>query len=198
MVRHKGRTRCIGVLMLVALSSVAALLSASAANAAVIFPNLGQISGPEPGQPFGHLDSNSVAVNDFNNHILVADSSAGLVYDFSSASDTAPKVIDGSSTPAGSFGGGAVSVAVDNASGDFYVADTAHEVIDKFDASGALIESFGDTTPTPNGQLAGTATPEASFAHPTGQTPLSITVDQSTHDLYVIDSGHEQSHRRLR
>ena len=82
-------------------------------------------------------------------------------------------------------------MAVDNASGDFYVADTFHEVIDKFDASGALIESFGDTTPTPNGQLAGTATPDKSFLHPGTETPLSITVDQSTHDLYVIDSGHK-------
>src|SRR5450759_2364606 len=125
-------------------------LGAAPVLAATAFPKLGQINGPAPGSSFGHLDSESVAVNDSNGHVLVADSGVGLVYDFTSASDTSPAVWNGESTPAKSFGGGLISVAVDNASGDVYVADTTHLVIDKFDASGNLIASFGDTSPTLN------------------------------------------------
>ena len=79
------------VLALTIITSATALLCTASAQAALIFPSLGQISDPEVGQPFGHLDSNSVAVNDFNNHILVADSSNGLVYDFSSKATPHPK-----------------------------------------------------------------------------------------------------------
>jgi hypothetical protein len=161
------------------------------------------ITGPTPGQSFGRLGSQSVAVNDSNGHILVADSRSGLVYDFASASDTAPAVWDGSETPASSFGAANeqgfhfISVAVDNSSGDVYVADTADLVIDKFDASGKLIATYGDSVnpvtkvPQPNGQLAGLATPAGSFSHPGLFTSLGIAVDQATHDLYVIDSGHQ-------
>jgi hypothetical protein len=172
------------------------LLGPVSAGAVMIFPSLGQISAP--GLGFGELYSGSVAVDDFNGHIFVADSRTGLIYDFASASDTKPAVWDGSNTSLKSFGGeeaggGAnrVSVAVDNASGDVYVADTNHMVIDKFDASGTLISTFGDSSPGPNGQLAGTGTPAGSFSHPgtATQSPLGIAVDQATHDLYVIDSG---------
>jgi hypothetical protein len=164
---------------------------AQPAEAALFFPPAGEVKAPE-GQPaFGSLPPESVAVDDANGHVLVADSRIGVVYDFSSKSDTSPATWVGANTPSGSFGGGFVSVAADNETGDVYVADTTHEVVDKFDASGALIESFGDTNPTPNGQLAGSEAPTGSFFHPTSNTPLGIAVDQSTHALYVIDSGHD-------
>jgi DNA-binding beta-propeller fold protein YncE len=141
---------------------------------------------------FSFLTAESVAVNDHNGKIYVADSGQGEILIFSSASDNSPTAWNGSNTPAGSFGGDDhVSVAIDNSSGDVYVADRSHAVIDKFDQDGNLITSFGDTTPSPNGQLAGAATPAGSFSPPSNfYTSFGIAVDQATHDLYVIDAGH--------
>jgi hypothetical protein len=171
-------------------ATVLLALAAAGASAALIFPPNGQIAGPTSGTSFSSLRSESVAVNATNNHILVADSGVGLVYDFTSPSDTSPTAWDGSTTPAGSFGGGAVAVAVDNSSGDVYVSDSTHAVIDKFTAAGTLIAAFGT-----GGELSGSATPPASD---TGGNPFlpavngsfGIAVDQATHDLYVIDPGH--------
>jgi hypothetical protein len=164
---------------------------ASPAQGALVFKSSGQIAGPAPGEHFGTLDPESVAVNDSNGHILVADSSKGVVYDFSSLADTTAEVWEGTTTPAKSFGHGRVSVAVDQSTGDVYVSDATDMVVDKFDATGKLITSFGDSTPTPDGQLAGAAAPTGAFVHPGTETPIGIAVDQTTHDLYVIDSGHE-------
>ena len=141
-----------------------------------------------------------------NGHILVADvpsarGEASVVYDYSSASDPSPAVWTGSNTPAGSFGRillrhPTIALAVDNSTGDVYLADTEHAVIDKFDQNGNLISTFGDTAPAANGQLAGVKTPAGSFSPPFGgaqATPpvFGIAVDQATGDLYVIDSGHQ-------
>ena len=139
---------------------------------------------------FGFLTANSVAPSDYNGHIYVADSGSGQVIDFTSPTDTAPSVWNGSKSPAGSFGGH-VAVAVDNSNGDVYVADENHKVIDKFDENGKLITSFGDTTPTPNGQLAGTATPAGSFNPAGSYASFPIAVNQATHDLYVADAKHQ-------
>jgi hypothetical protein len=171
---------------------LAALALPAAAPAAFKYTSLGEIAGPGPFERFESLRSNSVAVNDKNGHIYVADSGLGKVYDFASASDTSPAVWDGSTTPAGEFEGH-VSVAVDNSSGDVYVADESHAVIDKFDQDGNLIAGFGDTevlgVPAHNGQLAGLETPEGSFSP--AFAGWGITVDQATHDLYVLDAGHQ-------
>lgn len=140
---------------------------------------------------FNFLIEGSLAVNDHNNRIYVADSGSGKVLNFASPTDTSPNEWDGSNTPAKGFGGH-VSVAVDNSNGDVYVADGNHQVIDKFDQNGNLITSFGDTTPSPNGQLAGTTTPAGSFnANASSYTSWGIAVDQVTHDLYVIDAQHQ-------
>jgi hypothetical protein len=162
--------------------------SSQDAFAVVKFPSLGRITGPAPAGAFKRLGAEASAVNGFNGHIYIADSGNGRVYNFASPSDTSPEVWDGSSTHAGSFGEGVLSVAVDNETGDVYVADLTHLVIDKFDVSGNLITAFGDSKPT-DGQLAGLQTPAGSFAH--AASPIGIAVDQATHDLYVIDSGHE-------
>jgi len=179
-----------------ALALATALLLAIAAPAsAETFTTIGQISGPAPATPFGPLYPKSAAVDDANGHILVADSGDGRIYDFTSPSDTSPTAWDGSNTPAGSFGE-KVAVAVDDNTGDVYVSDVNHAVIDKFDQNGNLIQSFGDTTPTPDGQLAGLNTPAGSFcpAEYVGgcgnQGYIPMAVDQSTGDLYVIDQGH--------
>jgi sugar lactone lactonase YvrE len=146
---------------------------------------------------FNSTFAESVAVSDKNQHIYVADSGRGAIFDYESITDKEPARWNGTTTPAGSFGGSFVSVAVDNTTGDVYVADRTHGVIDKFNENGELIEGFGDTEPTPgtpepNGQLAGLKTPDTSFSPPTeSYTSFPIAVNQANHDLYVADPGHE-------
>jgi DNA-binding beta-propeller fold protein YncE len=160
-------------------------LTATPASAALKYQESGAFTNG-----FSFLTGNSVAPNDHNGHIYVADSGSGQVLDFTSPSDTSPTDWDGSTTPAGSFGGH-VAVAVDNSNGDVYVADGNHNVIDKFDEDGTLITSFGDTTPSPDGQLAGAATPAGSFSPAGSYASFPIAVDQATHDLYVADANHQ-------
>lgn len=142
-------------------------------------------------QSFESLRPDGVAVDDKNHHVYVADSGRGSIYDFTSTSDKTPTRWKGTNTPQGSFGEG-VSVAADNSTGDLYVADRNHKVIDKLDDEGNLIAGFGDTTPAANGQLAGLKTPAGSFSPSSGSySAFGIAVDQATHDLYVLDAGHE-------
>jgi hypothetical protein len=73
-----------------------------------------------------------------NHHVYVADSGRGSVYDFSSVTDKTPERWNGTTTSQGSFGEG-VAVSADNSTGDVFVADSSHAVIDKFDESGTLM-----------------------------------------------------------
>jgi DNA-binding beta-propeller fold protein YncE len=173
------------------------LLAPSAFGAIVYFPKAELPATGSTPSSFDSLLAQSVGINEKNGHVLVADSGRGLVYDFSSTSDTAPDVWDGSTTPSGSFGGsgGLVSVAVHSATGDVYVADKTHAVIDKFDQNGNLIASFGDTLPGPDGQLSGDDTPAGSFSPAESSqykslTAFAIAVNQATGELYVVDGGH--------
>jgi hypothetical protein len=175
------------------------VLTASSALAATINKPVGEIIGPEPGVHFAELKSESVAVNDKNGHIYVGDSGTHLVYDFESAADTTPEVWNGGSspqgggTPAGKWVGN-LALAVDNSTGDVYVSDSSHSVIEKFDQNGNPIATFGDTevlgVPAPDGQLAGIKAPATSFLPPENFA-FGIAVDQATGDIYVIDAGHE-------
>jgi DNA-binding beta-propeller fold protein YncE len=184
------------MLLLTALcaSSIWLSLSATSASAALTYVSAGTIPVAEftPAHSSA-LYAESVAVDDHNGHIYVADSDSGEILDYSSASDASPELWTGSNTPDGSFGGGKVSVAVDNSTGDVYVADPNNRVIDKFDQNGNLITSFGDTSPSPNGQLAGAGTPAGSFNPDLGYYfgSWAIGIDQATHDLYVVDGGNE-------
>src|SRR6185312_16298507 len=87
----------------------------------------------------------------------------------------------------GSFGPG-LEVAVNNGTGNVYVLDTAHNVIDMFDSSGNyLCQITGGSVPSPsecNGP-AGSETPDHGFA-----TPHGIAVNQVDGDVYVLDSQH--------
>jgi hypothetical protein len=182
------------ILIGLALAIVALLaVFATPASAALKFNPAGEITGPSAGQPFGTLHSESVAVNDSNGHILIADSGTGLVYDFASASDTSPAVWDGSTSPAGSFGGSRIAVAADNASGDVYVADSTNAVIDKFTSAGTYscqITAAGSATASASEcDSADPGAPDGSFS-PAGLGSFGIAVDQATHDLYAIDAGH--------
>jgi hypothetical protein len=87
----------------------------------------------------------------------------------------------GAETPAKSFGS-ASGVAVDATTGDVYVADVAHNVVDRFDASGKYLS-----------QLTGAETPATTFAL---SSPAEMAVDDSTvagdpsrGDVYVLDAG---------
>jgi DNA-binding beta-propeller fold protein YncE/Tol biopolymer transport system component len=89
------------------------------------------------------------------------------------------------------FGGaasisGANGIAIAPTSGDLYVSDPGNDVVEKLvPATGALVSSFGDTTPSADGRLAGTESKEGSFAG-----TQAVASDASSGDLYVVDSGH--------
>jgi DNA-binding beta-propeller fold protein YncE len=113
---------------------------------------------------------------------------------------------DGHETAAGSFvNQNAVlqGIAADNSgasAGDVYVWQVKYftfiSSVYKFNKDGKLISSFGDTEPTPNGELLGKKTPQGGF----GALSLSsfrtsrIAVDSSAGahqgDLYVADIEH--------
>jgi hypothetical protein len=148
-----------------------------AAPAAAAQHQIGEIKAPGA-VGFTELKSESVAVDDHNGHILVADSGNGTVYDYSSLADTAPEEWAG-------FGGGNLAVAVEQSSGDVYVADKVDKTILKLDEEGNPVASFGTA-----GAIDGSSTPAGSFS-PAAEGTFGIAVDQATGDLYAIDAGHE-------
>jgi DNA-binding beta-propeller fold protein YncE len=180
-----SRRRGFGFGLTLVLAALAMLAwGAASASAEVTYPIDGQLV-PSSGW-FELLEANSVAVNDFNGDAFVADSGAGVIDVFDSARAQIA-TLDGSTTPAGSFGGGAVSVAANNATGEVYVLDSTDNVVDAFDASGKYtcqitggsIPSFSEC----NG-VAGSATPAGALNAPHG-----IAIDQATGDVYVIDAN---------
>jgi sugar lactone lactonase YvrE len=88
----------------------------------------------------------------------------------------------------GSFTSSA-GLAVDHSSGDVYTMDAATNTVEKFDSSGNLVTSFGDSTPGPDGRLRGSATPAGAFEE-LAPYPGQLAVDQSNGDLYVPDIFH--------
>jgi hypothetical protein len=93
----------------------------------------------------------------------------------------------------GSFGD-PNGIAIDESSGDVYVADIETAAVYKFDRDGNPVNfsSLGANA------LSGSATPAGSFSFPSERgTPAAIAVDNSTDakdssagDLYVMDTGH--------
>ncbi len=86
-------------------------------------------------------------------------------------------------------------IAVEESTGDVYVADIATDTVYKFDASGNPV----DFPALGTNALTGSATPAGSFSFPEAAgTPAAIAVDNSgspsdpsADDLYVMDAGHE-------
>jgi hypothetical protein len=158
------------------------LFATGSASAAVTYPFDGQFSGGASG--------NGVAVNDFNGDIYMVEPQTDVVEVLDGSGAPVQASIDGSSTPAGSFGGGneRLEVAANNGTGDVYVLDTAHGVIDEFDSSGSyLCQITGGSTPSPsecNGP-AGSETPDHGFGG-----LRDIAVNQSNGDVYVVDTEH--------
>ena len=107
------------------------------------------------------------------------DSSGNLITSFGDTTPSPDGQLHGTALPGGAFSE-PFNVAVDPSNGDLYVVDRGGaNTVDKFDSSGNLITSFGDTTPSPDGQLHGTAAG--------GFSPWALSVDPSTHNLYVGD-----------
>jgi hypothetical protein len=79
-------------------------------------------------------------------------------------------------------------IAVDGSSGlsegDVYVGDNETALVQKFSPTGELISSWGDSEPTPNGQLAGRNAANGPF----GSFPANVAVDTSG-DLWVNAGG---------
>jgi hypothetical protein len=130
-----------------------------------------QISGLKvPLGSFSPLFACSVGVNDTNGDVYIADSGTDVVYVFD-ASDNYVSTMSGSGaaseggTPSGSFGSGFVHVAVDQSSGDVYVADSSDGIVDRFNSAGEY-----------QSQLTGLA------------DPWALTVDTSG-AVYVAESG---------
>ncbi len=86
-------------------------------------------------------------------------------------------------------------IAVEESTGDVYVADIATNTVYKFDANGNPVNFSGLGSNT----LTGGGTPAGSFSFPeVNGNPAAISVDNSTDpsdpsagDLYVMDEGHE-------
>jgi hypothetical protein len=156
--RWRPRSRVVATLIATTWAMLA--LGVSPARAAFTYAFEG---GLVPSSPFGFLDAGSVAVNDANDQTYVGDSGAGVVDVFQTSTGTQLPTWDGSAlsnppgTPAGSFGGGAVSVAANNGTGHVYVLDSTDSVVDELNPSG---EYLGQLTGA-NGTGAGTLTNES-------------------------------------
>lgn len=125
------------------------------------------LNGPTPASthhPFLHdfggsfTNATATAIDSSDGDVYVLDTTAGVIKKFdaegnpvSSFGDTKPSpdgILSGLETPAGSFElsnffAKVTSIAVDQASGDLYVPDLSHNVIDVFDSSGAYLRQIG-------------------------------------------------------
>src|SRR4029077_13534080 len=92
----------------------------------------------------GGAYADGIAVNPTSGHVFVSDSFPVQSFEFDGAGAFL-QVLDGSGTPAGSFGGGYTSLALDNSSGNLYVTDTSDTVTDAFDSTGAYLPQITGT-----------------------------------------------------
>lgn len=113
--------------------------------------------------------------------VYVADAEAKTIERFTAAgvplsfSASAPYVTGAklTGTGSGSFGGPR-GVAVDDETGNVYVADGVAQVVDVFSSTGQYLSQL-------------TGTPGAAPVSGPFKGPFGLTVDQATHDLYVTD-----------
>jgi phosphodiesterase/alkaline phosphatase D-like protein len=166
----------------------ALLFSSAPALAAEAHDLLSTFNGSDaPGGPFS-FSLRNVAVDQSSNDVYVDDRGRNVVDKFTSAGAYIPGS-ELTGTPAGCSTTcpvtgpgvlfGATAVAVDPTTGDVYVIDLEHKVIDRYSSSAAFIVQFnGSTIP------AGLPGSEGTFSPRTG-----IAVDPATHDVYVADES---------
>jgi hypothetical protein len=123
-----------------------------------------------------------VAVNQSTSNVYVANFETSNIFEFNSTGTEvlhgeAP--ITGADTPSGSFGGH-LNIAVDSSTGDLYVPDEVHGVVDKLTSEGVFICELNE------GEAAcpGAKSPEAFSG------PEAVAVDPATGYVYVSDRGH--------
>jgi DNA-binding beta-propeller fold protein YncE len=88
-------------------------------------------------------------------------------------------------------------IAIDESSGDVYVADIGTDTVSKFDANGNPVNFSAFATYVKGSELTGTPAGLFSFPEAPGN-PAALAVDNSTDpsdpsagDLYVLDAGHK-------
>ena len=91
---------------------------------------------------------------------------------------------NGSETPAGSFAGWPYAFAA-NGSGDVYVADSSHNVVDEFGPTGTYTCQIAGTASSAQCGGAGSETPQGALSDAVG-----VAVNGSA-DVYVADRSHE-------
>jgi DNA-binding beta-propeller fold protein YncE len=131
---------------------------------------------------FAQADGDGIAIH-----------SDGVVWVTNSVSDNLTKwtVAETSAVPAIPPANGLFnlpeSIAIKTSSGRIYVSDTANHRVQYFTSAGAYEGQFGNTDYS---VLTGAIT--ASSASGLFDTPTGIAVNQSTGDVYVVDSGNDR------
>jgi hypothetical protein len=128
-------------------------------SAGVYLSQITSAGGQTLGEDFG------MTVDGATGDLLVADRHAGVVHVFDAATGAFVTTWTGSNTPQGSFGGSQgheVRVAANDSSGDVYIADRAHKVVDQFTPAGAYVNQIQGTPTSPFGEVAGVAVGQAS------------------------------------
>jgi hypothetical protein len=128
------------------------------------------LPGVEPGVPFAH--PSSVAVNQSNDEVLVADERGVDVFRPAAISGQFEFVSALTEVPGGSLGS-VSGVAVDSGNDDVYVTEGELGVVDQFDAAGGFMGRLTGTPAGPFGLLAG------------------VVVDPGSHRVYVGDRNNE-------
>lgn len=171
-------------LMLSAATTLAAALSAVAiatasASAADTHDYLSQLTGFANPRSLAFDATGNLYVADSNNNTVDRLNTSGAPLDFAASEP----YIEGSKltgTPAGAFAGGLSSVAVNQETGEIYVAEKNTHVVDVFSASG---EFQSQLTGTPTG-AGGSLVP---FGGPQGVAVDNAPSSLSHGDLYVAE-----------
>ena len=178
--RHAGGWAFISLLGLLAACAVLAAGAPAPAQAFITHDYLSQLTGFTDPVAMAVDSSSDVYVVDEGTRVVDRFGPSGVPLAFS-ASESYVEGNKLKGTPTGA--GGAVvafgdprGVAVNDTTGDVYVADSALNVVDLFSATG---EYLSQLTGTPPGAPA-----SGPFAAPSG-----LAVDQSTGALYVSDGG---------
>jgi hypothetical protein len=154
---------------------------------ALQYPLLRQLSGLE--------GSSAIAVDAKSGDTLVGGADQELQEEVVRVFDATGSLVatwTGANTPAGGFGQHLIySIAANEATGDVYVADRSHGVVDVFEASGGYVCQItgagSATTSASECDASAPGTPAGVFGE--GE-PAAVTVDQATGELYVFDSVH--------
>jgi DNA-binding beta-propeller fold protein YncE len=120
-----------------------------------------------------------LAVSAFNGHVFVVEGAdpTAIVHEFDAAGAYVT-TWTGGNTPAGSFGNGEPTVAVEDKNGNVYITSNTEKVTDVFDSTGAYLTQFSHSYHIPRA----TAVDQAN-----GKVYVSDAVDETSSILQVVD-----------